>query len=231
MNSPGAYSVVQKAELPAAPAAAKSILRLIGGLLKIAAPAAAERSARLHEIIGHCIAAEADAWIYEAVAQLEPLGGLALPEAPFALLAEIPRFDNVAAILRDDPHGGSDPETVATGIALLRVARAVDERRTRGMAWEALFSELRMMPEALLPRFVDALHRIYAPAEVSVPTEDLPLGKLRVGMVCAEEVLASSGSVIVPKNAVLHALTLERLRRFADGAGVREPVRVFLEEK
>jgi hypothetical protein len=46
-------------------------------------------------------------------------------------------------------------------------------------------------------------------------------------MICAEDLLAQSGSVIVPKNAVLQAVTLERLRRFAQGAGVREPVRVY----
>lgn len=195
-------------------------------MLSLAAPAAAERATRLHELVAICIKAEAlnDGWLYEAAAQLAPLNQISLPEDAYALLAEIPRCEAIARILRNDAQGDA---LVTTGISLLQLAITVDDRRTRGVEWEAIFAELRTMPEAHKPRFVDALHRIYAPATMPEPTEDLPLGKLRVGMVCAEEVLAASGSVIVPKNAVLHAITLERLRRFADGAGVREPVRVF----
>lgn len=226
MSSPGAHSVVQT-ELPTTPAAVRSVVKLLAGMSSLVAPDAAMRATRLHEIVAICVKAELlpEGWIYESAAQLAPLNAISLPDEPFALLAEIPRCDAIAAILRADAQGDA---TVATGIALLRLANAVDERRMRGLAWDAVFAELRTMPEAHEPRFVDALHRAYAPAAVTEPTQDLPLGKLRVGMVCAEEVLAASGSVIVPKNAVLHAITLERLRRFADGAGVREPVRVFL---
>jgi hypothetical protein len=45
-------------------------------------------------------------------------------------------------------------------------------------------------------------------------------------MICDEDVLATSGSVIIPKGTELSVLTLERLRKFAHRVGVREPVRV-----
>lgn len=192
MNRPGAYSLLATDPTPL-PAAVK----LIAAMIALVAPEEAARATRIQELVRR--EPTADSGLYESAALLAPLSSLSMPDA-FALLADVPGCEKIAAILAREE---SKDEVVNAGVRALAKATKREERIAQGLP----------MDEVTEP--------------VVEPTEDLPLPKLRVGMVCAEDLLSQSGSVIVPKNAVLQAVTLERLRRFATGAGVREPVRVF----
>ena len=83
---------------------------------------------------------------------------------------------------------------------------------------------MRLYPQTLDRRVIEALDSFRAVGE-RWSEQSLRVDQLLVGMFCEEDVVSTAGSVLVCKGTELTSVTLERLRRFADGAGVREPLR------
>jgi hypothetical protein len=128
-------------------------------------------------------------------------------------------------------------DVVELGILLLRAAIQVEALVAHGASHKMAVAEIRLdtnrirsrgdAAAAALPRVLAALET-YRVGSDGTSVVSLPVAQLTVGMTTDEDVLAISGSVIVPKGTELGSLTLERLRKFALGIGVREPVRVKL---
>ena len=55
-------------------------------------------------------------------------------------------------------------------------------------------------------------------------TRSLSVSQLKVGMVLANDVLSTSGAVVVTAGREVTALILDRLRKFSEGVGIVEPV-------
>ncbi len=231
----------------------QGIVRLLADVLAAASPPVSARAGRLRGMVAHVaeVLKIADRWQYEVAALLSPLGCISLPddlvtralaaqpldandqrvfdahaETGFRLLEKIPRFGDVAAIVRAQLSGAPSDAApnVSLGAMLLRCVLEIDERHTRGASHDEAIGALKARPRDFDSKIVSALETYRATERWT--TQSLLVEQLGVGMICEEDIVASTGSVIVRKGSELVSVTLERLRRFAEGAGVREPVRM-----
>jgi len=51
---------------------------------------------------------------------------------------------------------------------------------------------------------------------------------LRPGMILYDDVLTTRGAMIVSRNEAVHTRLIQRLKRFAAGVGIQEPLRVLV---
>ncbi len=236
------------------PVDVRGIVKLLTDALAVSSPTAFRRATRLRKLMIHAAAVLdlQDGWRFEVAALLSQLGCIALPEDVIVravagqpltpaeetafnthsetaarLLEAIPGLGEVAAMIagQRNVRAPTAPGAVAMGAAILRAASTFDDMRTKGASREDAIAQMRLHPKVLARRILDALDSPRAPAERS-SEQSLRVDQLVSGMVCDEDVMSTAGSVIVCKGVELCSLTLERLRSFADGAGVREPLRV-----
>jgi FixJ family two-component response regulator len=152
------------------------------------------------------------------------------------LLAHIPRLEHVSAIIasqRAEPRADAvplDPATApveALGGAVLRAAIAFDGLITAGTdrhaAAKHVAARVRELPA---PAFAALLHA----CEASGPSvhRALPVRALEPGMTLEEDVVSTKGVRLVLKGQEITPTLLARLRSYAAGAGVVEPIRVLL---
>lgn len=232
----------------------RGIVKLLTDVLAVTSPTVFTRATRLKDMVAHATAklGLADSWQFEVAALLSQLGCIALPEEMVArilagqpvtdseaaafdahpataarLLAGIPRLDDVAAMIaaHRDARAPAPAGAVPMGAAILRAATTLDDLRARGVSREDAVAEMRLHPQQLDRRIIEALDSFRGAGE-RWSEQSLRVEQLTVGMHCEEDVVSSAGSVLVCKGTELTSVTLERLRRFADGAGVREPIRM-----
>lgn len=204
-----------------------------------------------------CAATGLEGWQYELAAMLSQLGNLILPpettaklnrgapltgperamadEAPgvaYRLLAHIPRLEEVAAIVRDqaDPPPmppGREVDVVAAGATMLNLA----VRYQRLLASDRSEHEVRTLLEnAATDDFRKAVvGALFEKEQTQWEEAVLPVRALQVGMVLSQVVRANNGVMLLSDGQVLSAALLERLRVFAEGVGVEEPIRVRID--
>jgi CheY-like chemotaxis protein len=158
-----------------------------------------------------------------------------VPVAAERLLASIPRLEPVRELLaaavqpvRTLPEG-ADAAAVQQLRAeqVLRAAMDYEDLIARGQAIEAALAALRGR-DAFVPEVLDALTTHVMPAPVPDPAEGLSLSELRVGMIVAENVYMTSGTMLVAQGFEITQGFLGRARNLRPGA-VREPIRVLKE--
>ena len=232
----------------------RGLVKLLTDVLAVASPTVFSRTTRIRNMASHAAKklGLADPWQLEIAALLSQLGCIALPEELVArvlagqtvsaadaaafdahpataarLLATIPRLDVVTAIIAGhlEAKAPAGPEPVEMGAAILRAATTFDDLRSRGATREAAIAEMRLSPQTLDRHVIEALES-YRVGVDCWTEQSLRVEQLATGMLFEEDVLSSAGSVLVCKGTELTSVTLERLRRFASGAGVREPIRV-----
>lgn len=232
----------------------RGIVKLLTDVLAVAAPTVFARSGRLREIVLHAAPrlGIADTWQVEIAALLSQLGCIALPDDVIArasagqeltdheaaqladhpqtgarLLAEIPRLREVSEMIaiHHTVKAPAGPSPVEMGAALLRCATELDDLKSRGLSRVDALDKMRLRPMELDRRVIEALESFRSAAD-RWSEQGLPISQLSLGMVTEEDVVSLTGSVLMKKGTELTTVTLERLRRFADGAGVREPIRV-----
>lgn len=149
------------------------------------------------------------------------------------LLGRIPRLEAAAAMIGNQhklpewsgqgaPSDSND--VVALGSNLLAVALALDELLVAGKKTRdaiGLLRKSKQLNATLLATLVD--YQGHAASEI---IQVLPLESLRSFMVLDEDVMSKAGNTIVSKGLELNQPLLERLRNFANGVGVIEPIRV-----
>lgn len=148
------------------------------------------------------------------------------------LVAHIPRLELVSEMIAAQQneigelkrHPTTDAEHVALGGALLRLSSELDARLMVGItlpdALEKLARERRYPPfllEALTDFTVDRGEEV---------VRAVTARELQPFMVLDEDVLSNNGNVVVPRGRELDRPILERLKNFAQGVGLREPIRV-----
>jgi response regulator RpfG family c-di-GMP phosphodiesterase len=158
------------------------------------------------------------------------------PDVGGRLLVNIPRLENIAHMIarQMEPFAWAEShveprhrDPVALGANVLRVALDFDRLVSGGMTPEAAIDSLRRQPKEYDLDIVRALGTLQdRPSATRVET--LPVSKLDVRMVLDQDVLARNGSLLVAKGQEVTFAVLERLRRWAQGVGVMEPIRVLL---
>lgn len=158
-----------------------------------------------------------------------------MPEVAVKLIADIPRLDGVREILRlqakrFDGHGPPADERrgeeIPAGARLLKLVLDFDDLETREGSGEAALTVMRGRDGAYDPKLLAALGKLQGATPGGVRAHELGLGDLREGMVFVEDLLSTTGLVLVARGQEVTAGLLERIRNFAKNAGIAEPIRV-----
>jgi hypothetical protein len=156
---------------------------------------------------------------------------LAHPEIAARMLANIPRLEPIAEMIRLQVKEGVEPGVsgiIETGARMLQLAVELDRRIYRGLPFRSALRELKSMEGRFDPEMLMALTH-YSPASPEFHREALPIKQLYAGMLLEEDVIGeSTGTVIFRKDTTLNDTWLERLKNFARSQGVKEPLRVWV---
>ncbi|MEQ1504324.1 MAG: HD domain-containing phosphohydrolase [Myxococcota bacterium] len=225
-------------------------------VLALANPVAFGRANRLKQLATD-LAVElglTERWQLEVAAMLSPLGTISLEPGTIDklhhghtlsdaeekavarvhtvtdhLLANIPRLEAVRAILlargRSWRQQSTAPDAAERFGQVLRVATDFDDLEVGGSTPALALSTMRGR-ERYDPAVLDALHAIRGGDDLE-DVRELPLAGLRAGMVLAEDVKLTSGTLLVVRGYEVTAGFLERTRHFRPGT-VREPLRVIV---
>jgi len=157
------------------------------------------------------------------------------PIAGRDLLAKIPRLELITRIIehqRKPPPLQCDPselssaeDVVALGAQILKLAIEFDRLEQQGMSYRDIVLALRKRTDEFHPRLLAALHTIPG-AEGALNIREVSVTELKEGMVVEEDILAKTGLRLVGKGQVITLPILFRLRNYAKGVGIKEPVLV-----
>ncbi len=226
-------------------------VRALMDVLELVAPQVFARSAGLTHAAKHVIARRKlePQWAFEIAAMLCDVGFVTMPELAMApnlprgstarakvlgevaeaghkILAHIPRLERVAEMIRHQADGAlqrSDlAEDVAMGAALLRIVRRVEEGCHEGLGLAEARALARGSAHGVETWLLDALSDYSPPGFGSEPRR-IMLDELQIGMVIEEDVFTTTGAVLVGKGTDVTMVLRERLFRFSDGLGVRQP--------
>jgi len=172
------------------------------------------------------------------------------PDVGGRLLVNIPRLENIAHMIarqmepftwtdghveqrspsREEMRLGVLPkyrDPVSLGSNILRVALDFDRLVSTGTMPDVAIESLRRQPKEYDPDVVQALGTMQVCAS-EMKLETLPVAKLAVQMVLDQDVRGCNGNLLVTKGQEVTFAVLERLRRWAQGVGVVEPIRVLV---
>ena len=157
----------------------------------------------------------------------------AAPRNAAELLSRIPRLEQVAAILAaqadpppaDCPADPAQLPPVVLGGQILRTAVAYDLEILRGRHRREALDTLRARPQDHLPALVEALADAQLVGERMI-LRTVHADELAMGMVLDQDLRARNGLILLRQGQEITFAVLERLRAFARGVGIEEPVRV-----
>lgn len=158
-----------------------------------------------------------------------------VPDITEQLLGGIPRLEVVREILaaypkpyrRVPPGADATRQLVSRAAQILRVAVDFDVLESQGGSGSHAIDTMRGRIEHHDPAVIQALVRVRMTEGVHVALRELPLSGLCVGMVIAEDVMMTSGALLVTRGYEVTASFVERAQNFAAGS-VREPISVIL---
>ncbi len=234
-------------------------VRTLSDLLHLAGSALPARSNAIRSIALHiaCRMQVVDLWQYDIAATLCLIGCMALPPDVFErayarqaspaeeemfracpetgarLLANIPRLETVAEMIRRQQTPIEHVrllDACETGGAALRIAVELDRWMFGGLALEAGLNRMRALPHEFPQNLLRTLED-YSPPVEAVERMALPVRELRVGMTTEEDIVTRDGNwLIAAKGTQLNSTTVERLRNFHATRGIREPVHVLVSQ-
>jgi CheY-like chemotaxis protein len=227
-------------------------VRLLTEILSLVAPGWFSRTQRIKALVNHMAGKLelAEAWRFELAALFSLIGCVGLPEATLErvmnnrpldaneqkafdehpqmahrLLSEIPRFDELAEMIRlQSAPSGPVTNDIERGGAMLRIAFQVERATTRGKSVADAVSELRKLDPTEQPLAKALLD--FRSAEGSRTVRMVAVRQLTMQMQLDEDVRTTNGVVVVPKERELSMILLERLLKFSRAGTLVEPVRV-----
>ncbi len=209
--------------------AVRRIVKVLADKLKIANAWKIETAAMLSRL--GCIAVPSETLERHFSGQLlskpDQLMLDAHPEVAYRLLSRIPRLEDVAEIVRRQTAPGDETASheVVVGAEVLRLALALDRRLLLGESVLMALHQLQQAQPAHRPALLAVL-RDYQPEAAEAVVHVVKLRQLLPEMVLDQDVKSSSGRVLVSKGTEVSFALIEKLRRFADGGGIEEPIRV-----
>lgn len=229
-------------------------IQMLTEVLELAHPEAFSRSARIRayaDALGNALHAP-NAWQLRLAAMLSQLGCIALPGDALSrirsggtasedervmfkdhpriagrLLAKIPRLEGVSRIVAaQDGRAAADPrmspdEKWSADIlrTVVTLVDALEQGRSVGDAVA--------IAEEGAPRDVAEALRSIDVQSASV-VSNLPVEKLRIGMILDQDVLSRAGLLLARRGQTVSDTMLFRLLNFSRGAGVVEPIRALV---
>jgi response regulator RpfG family c-di-GMP phosphodiesterase len=218
-------------------------MRALGDVLAVANPIAFGRVSRIQEL-ALAVSKQMnllEQWPLEFASLASQLGHIALPEKTLRrlyagesltpvendqvwksakvaerILARIPRLGPVVEILSqlasDENQQVQTPESVAAKILRVVSIYEVFERTSasRNTAVQRLRAQADRLDTKVLTALTDALGLDLSPDEAI----EVPIGRVRVEMIVAEDVLTGNGALLVPKGYRISENFLARLANF-----------------
>ncbi|BAH73894.1 HD domain-containing phosphohydrolase [Solidesulfovibrio magneticus] len=212
--------------------ALRGIIKLLSDLLALQNPEAFARAMRVRRLVADMARylGAPDAWRIELAVTLSQLGGLVLPQDLFAklrrtgdlagdearlfarhpglagdLLANIPKLDEVAAIIRhqETPHAGAGRD-VPLGAKLLKAALDYDVLLTSGRARDQALDALAGREGLYDPQALDALTALAGERE-GLERREIPLSALTPGMILEDDVALPHAAVLATSGQMVDA--------------------------
>lgn len=157
------------------------------------------------------------------------------PAVGAQLLAHIPRLELIAKMIEgqhEPPYVSvapnsldSDRNITAFGAQLLKLVLDFDQQLIWGMSEPAALSILQGRTNQYNPHLLAALKEV-THVEADGSLKEVTVKELKVGMIIDRDVEALNGNLLVHEGQEVSLSVLLRLRNFARGVGVQEPIRV-----
>ena len=235
-------------------------VKVLTEVLSLVNPSASSRALRVRRLVSHIVQRLQirDAWQLELASLLSQIGYLTLglepdgqdgdvvsidarrqqqmhPAAARDLLANIPRLEQVAAIVGGQqnaydqadaavPVSRRDP--VRLGAQVLRVALEFDAGMCGGLSVEDALSRMKLRPDQYDPLVVDALSDATIPAMAYLPRR-VTISDLRSGMVLDQDVRNVSGLLLIARGHEVTLPLLIRLKSLVSTGAIGTQLRVL----
>jgi response regulator RpfG family c-di-GMP phosphodiesterase len=158
-----------------------------------------------------------------------------VPALSLQLLESIPRLEAVRAILQvqdhnfdgsGSPHSAAQGEAIPLGARILKLVIDYDTLEAAGSDPAFALGTLQGRKGRYDPKMLDALARVKTKA-ASQGLNEIGLAAVRPGMFLVQDVMSSTGLLLVARGHEVTAGLLYRLRNMAPGS-IREPLVVFV---
>jgi response regulator RpfG family c-di-GMP phosphodiesterase len=156
-----------------------------------------------------------------------------VPKISLQLLESIPRLELVCAILdaqelnfdgQGSPRGAPQGESIPLGARVLKLVNDYDFLEAGGASSGAAISALQGRKGRYDPKLIGTLSRVKNKAAPGVG--EIKLESLRAGMLLVQDIMSTTGSLLVPRGHEVTEAILTRLRGMGPGS-VREPLLVL----
>jgi len=177
----------------------------------------------------------------EPLSKLEEQMVARLPDTAAKLLANIPRLEGVAKIVRYQqkrfdgsgfPVDSVSGEAIPQGSRLLKIFCDMFELQKTGLGRVAALDEMKNRSGWYDPQLLAAMRAISedgtaAPAKTSTQCIAVNVSDLTPGMVLYSNVLTKDGVLIITAGHEINEMTLEKIQNFQSLSGIREPIFVI----
>ena len=157
------------------------------------------------------------------------------PRTGADLVANIPRLEDVAAMIRlqhkcfngsGEPADGPVGQDIPLGARVLKVALDYDALAAGGLSPVQAIVELHVRRGHYDPVVLEALEATVGFEEAS-EIKDLALKDLSTGMILAEDLLSTDGTLLVSKGQEVTTSLRERLKNFAQNGRITGTIKVL----
>lgn len=157
------------------------------------------------------------------------------PKVGAELLAHVPRLERIARIIaaQADPVADVRPEELflaenieLLGAHMLRVALAFDRLLAQGTPPHLAAKRLDSETAPVHPKILAALAGYEDAQAAARAVREIAVRNLAIDMEAEQDIRAENGTLLVPRGRKITYPLLLRIRNFAAGVGVREPILV-----
>ncbi len=154
------------------------------------------------------------------------------------LISKIPRLEEVGQIIAyqeklfngdGNPKDSVKGKDIPLGARILKIALDFDILVHNGMAPTLAFEKMRKRDEWYDPEILSVLPHIIS-EEKGLVIKEVSIADLDTNMVLAEDVKTTKGVLLISQGQEVTPSLLRRLKNFAQTVGIKEPVKVILQE-
>lgn len=141
------------------------------------------------------------------------------PQVAHKLLARIPRLEGVMDILAASGRDKPDlPEGLARlGAGILHVVLEYDALISQGQSPAEALKTIRARTDRDQSRLLNTLETLLGESSEDQEVSEIPVGRVRPGMVFLDDLHTPVGTLLVPKGFEVTETFLERMRNFGPG--------------
>ncbi len=154
------------------------------------------------------------------------------------LLSEIPMFENVAKIIRlqrKNFNGSGVPvneiikgKEIPVGARILKILTDLYIKSTNNFTANVLLEQMAKVENVYDSELINSFLKGYNPRALNKEEVQLPIEKLKVGMILSEDLKTQSGQILLRKDSAITETVTKLLRYWEKTDSVKSPVLVRL---